>query len=184
MHQRYVRTITILARTTGGRRIASELRALVTTMDPKLPVLSAIALEDEAGPVVTQLRIAAAASGSLGIVGYLLAAIGIYGVTANMVTQRTREIGVRIVLGAAPADLVRMVFGEGMRLVVIGSAVGLLLASISSTLLVNLLFGVPRIDPATFGGTVALFAAVGLAACYVPVVRAIRTDPIAALRYE
>ena len=184
LHQRYVPTISILARTVSGRRITRELRALVTGMDPRLPVLSAVALEDEGGPAVTQLRIAAGVSGSLGIVGYLLAAIGIYGVTANIVVRRTREIGIRVVLGAGRTDLVRMVIGEGMRLVAIGSGVGLMLAAVSSRLLINLLFGVPQIDPATFGGTVALFAAIGLAACYVPVRRALGTDPIEALRYE
>ncbi len=184
LYQRYVPTVRILARTVSGRRIAAELRAIMTRMDPRLPVLSTMALEDEGSPVVTQLRIATAVSASLGLVGYLLAAIGIYGVTANMVIRRTREIGIRVVLGAERAHLVRMVLGEGMRLVAIGSALGLLLAAISSRLLTNLLFGVPNIDPVTFGGTVALFAAIGLTACYVPVRRAVRTDPMAALRYE
>ena len=87
-------------------------------------------------------------------------------------------------LGAERAHLIRMVLGEGMRLVAIGSALGLLLAAISNRLLTNLLFGVPNIDPVTFGGTVALFAAVGLTACYVPVRRAVRTDPMEALRSE
>ena len=182
LHQRYVPTIRILARTASGRRITAELRALVTRMDPRLPVLNTMALEDEGSPVVTQLRIATAVSASLGLVGYLLAAIGLYGVTANMVIRRTREIGICVVLGAERAHLIRMVLGEGMRLVAIGSALGLLLAAISSRLLTNLLFGVPNIDPVTFGGTVALFAAVGLTACYVPVRRAVRTDPMEALR--
>jgi len=184
LYQRYIPTIKLLARSGSGRRIAGDLRALVKTMEPKLPILSAMALEDEGGPVVTQLRIAAAISGSLGIVGFLLAAIGIYGVTAYMVARRTREIGIRVALGAGPADIVRMVLGEGMRLVAIGSAIGLVLATGAGRLLVGLLYGVPPIDPITFAASILLFAGVGLAACYVPVRRAVRVDPMGALRCE
>ncbi|PYR93458.1 MAG: hypothetical protein DMF84_08595 [Acidobacteria bacterium] len=184
LQQQYVSALKILARTVEGKRIASELRSLVTAMDPKLPVLNTVPLDEEGGPVITQLRIAAAAAGSLGVVGFFLAAVGIYGIMAHMVTRRTREIGIRIALGADRTDLVRMVLREGMRFVTIGSAVGLLLAAAVSRMLINLLFGVPPLDPVTYGGTVVLFAVVGLAACYVPLRRALGIDPNEALRYE
>jgi putative ABC transport system permease protein len=123
-------------------------------------------------------------SGSVGIVGVLLASIGIYGVTAYAVMRRTREIGIRLALGAQRADVVGMVLREGMSLVAIGSVIGLMLAAGASRLLARLLFGVPPIDPITFLGATILFAVIGLAACYVPVQRATQVDAMEALRYE
>jgi putative ABC transport system permease protein len=122
-------------------------------------------------------------SGSLGLVGLLLASIGIYGVTAYTVARRTREIGVRIALGARPADIVRMVLREGLSLTLIGSAIGALLAALVSRALAGFLFGIPAIDPVAFFGAAALFTATGLLACYVPVRRATHVDPTQALRY-
>jgi ABC-type antimicrobial peptide transport system permease subunit len=133
---------------------------------------------------VTQLRIATAVASTLGIVGLLLAGIGIYGVTAYLVTRRTREMGVRIALGAGRVDLVRMVLGEAMRLVVAGCAIGVLLAAAATRLLGSLLFGIRPLDPLTFGGAVVLLALVGLMASSVPVRRALRINPVEALRYE
>jgi predicted permease len=184
LQQQYISALKLLARTTWGERVSSELRSAVATMDRRLPVLSMGALEDEAGPVVTQLRIATAVASTLGIVGLLLAGIGIYGVTAYLVTRRTREMGVRIALGAGRVDLVRMVLGEAMRLVVAGCAIGVLLAAAATRLLGSLLFGIRPLDPLTFGGAVVLLALVGLMASSVPVRRALRINPVEALRYE
>ena len=184
LEQQYMSTLKLLTRTTSGQRIARELRSLLTTIDPRLPVLSAGTLADEGNPVMTQLRLAAALAGSLGICGLLLAAMGIYGLTAYLVTRRTREIGVRIALGAERSDLIRMVLAEGTRMVLMGAALGLLLAAGASRLLTSLLFGVPPLDPLTFGGVVVLFAATALAASYGPVRRALRINPVEALRYE
>jgi ABC-type lipoprotein release transport system permease subunit len=184
LQQQYMSTLKILARTRSGQSISHELRSLVTTMDPRLPVLSTAALESEAGPVVTQLRVATAVAASLGIVGVFLAAIGIYGLTAYLVTRRTREIGVRVALGAGRAALIRMVLAEGMGLVGIGCAMGLLLAAAMSRVLTSLLFGIPLLDPLTFGGAILLFAVIGLTASIVPVRRALRINPVEALRYE
>ncbi len=123
-------------------------------------------------------------AGSLGIVGLLLAAIGIYGVTAYMVTSRTREIGIRMALGARKGAVVHMVLRQGMMLTLAGAAIGLLLAAGASRLLGSLLFGVGATDPLTFAGVAVLFCAIGLAACYVPARRATEIDAIEALRYE
>jgi hypothetical protein len=185
LQQHYTPHATILARTIHGERIVAEIRALVASMNPNLPILGAQTLEDQlTGPVETQLRVAASVSASVGIVGVLLASIGIYGVTAYAVMRRTREIGIRLALGAQRADVVGMVLREGMSLVAIGSVIGLMLAAGASRLLVRLLFGVPPIDPVTFGGAAALFAAIGLAACYVPARRATQIEAMEALRYE
>ncbi len=153
-------------------------------MDPNLPIVHSRTLEDQTSPMLMQLRISASVSGTVGLVGLLLAAIGVYGVTAYAVTRRTREIGIRVAMGAQRGDVLRMVMRQGLWLVGLGSGMGLLLAAAGSRLLTRLLFGVPPLDPVTFGGAAALFAVIGLAACYVPARRATRIDATEALRHE
>jgi ABC-type antimicrobial peptide transport system permease subunit len=113
-----------------------------------------------------------------------LAAIGIYGVTAYAVTQRTREIGIRLSLGASRSEVVGLVLRQGMRLVVIGSAIGLALGLGAGKLLSGRRFGVPQADPVVLIGAGLLFAIVGLVACYLPVRRAASIRATEALRYE
>jgi predicted permease len=182
--QQYQSSITIVARTTHGQRIVDELRALLASMNPNLPIGTAQTLEDSVALGLAPQRIVASVSGTLGIVGLLLAGIGIYGVTAYAVARRTREIGIRIALGARRADIIRMVLREGLSLALIGSAMGVIVAAAISRLLAGFLFGIAPIDPVTFTGTTVLFAAIGLAACYVPARRATRIDAMEALRYE
>jgi predicted permease len=184
IQQQYVSNITIAARTTRGQRISDELRALLASIDPKLSILAAQTLDDSVAFGLTPQRIAASVAGSLGIVGLVLAAIGIYGVMAYAVTRRTREIGIRVALGARRVDMISMVLREGLSFTVIGSAIGLILAAAMSRVLAGFLFGVPPVDPITFGGATVLFATSGLAACYLPVRRATQIDPAQALRYE
>jgi putative ABC transport system permease protein len=185
LQQRYTPHLTVIARAAERRRLASDIRALVQSMDPNLPILTARTLEEEiTGPVETQLRVSASVSGSVGLVSLLLAAIGIYGVTAYVASRRTREIGIRLALGAPRADVLRLILREGMVLVAIGSAIGLMVAAAASRVLTRLLFGVPPVDPITFGGATLLFFIIGLAACYIPARRATRIDPVVALRYE
>jgi predicted permease len=185
LQQRYTPHLTVIARAVDRRRLASDIRALVLSMDPNLPILTARTLEEEiTGPVETQLRVSASVSGSVGIVSLLLAAIGIYGVTAYVASRRTREIGIRLALGAQRTDVLRMILRQGMVLVAIGSAIGLLLAAAASRVLTGLLFGVPPLDPVIFGGATLLFFIIGLAACYIPARRATRIDPVIALRAE
>jgi len=153
-------------------------------MDPKLPIVAAQTLEDYTSIGLVPQRVAASVSGSLGMVGLLLAAIGIYGVTAYMVTSRTREIGIRVALGAQPGAVMRMVIGHGLRLTIAGTIIGLGLAAAAGRLIVSLLMGVAPIDVVTFAGAGALFAITGIAACYVPARRALQIDASQALRQE
>jgi ABC-type antimicrobial peptide transport system permease subunit len=184
LDQQYLSSLTIVARTTSGRRVTGELRALLASMSPNVLIMTAQTLEDSIALGLTPQRFLASVSGSLGIVGSILAGIGIYGVTAYAVTRRTREIGTRIALGARRADIVRMVMREGLSLTLIGSAVGLMFAAAGSRVVGAFLFGISPIDPVTFTATTLLFVVIGLAACYVPVYRATHIDPTEALRYE
>jgi predicted permease len=182
--QQYTSRTTIVARSVDGRRLAAEIRALMASMNPNVPIVMSQTLEEYGSLGLLPQRVAASVSGVLGIVGLLLAAIGIYGVTAYMVTSRTREIGIRMALGAQRTSVVRMVLRQGMTLALLGVGIGLALALGASRLLGSLLFGVGASDPMTFAGAAVLFVAIGLAACYLPARRATRIDAMEALRYE
>jgi putative ABC transport system permease protein len=113
-----------------------------------------------------------------------LATVGIYGVISYAVSQRTREIGVRMALGAHPGDVLRLILGEGLKLVIAGAALGILFALIATRFISTMIYGVSATDPLIFFSVIALLVVVSLAACYVPARRAMRVDPIVALRYE
>jgi putative ABC transport system permease protein len=183
IQQQYVSAINILVRPPENQRGIARVRELLLAMDRRVPVLSAGALENQAGPVTIQLRVSAAIAGTLGMIGALLATMGVYGVTSYMVARRTREIGIRVALGADRGAVVRMAVGETARLLATGGILGLLLAAMAVRLLWGFQFGVAA-DPVPFAGTLALFAIVGLVASYVPVRRALAIDPSRALRYE
>jgi ABC-type antimicrobial peptide transport system permease subunit len=138
----------------------------------------------QSGPVETQLRVAATVAGSIGFVGLVLAAMGVYGVAAYAVTLRTREIAIRISLGAATTNVVGLVLRQGLMLVVIGSSIGLLLGIAVGRVLAASPLRLRTSDPFAFVGATALLLAVGALACLVPVLRASRIDPIEALRCE
>ena len=184
IYQQYVSRVSIAARSTNGQRLAGELRALLASMNANLPIVASVTFEEYASLGLVPQRVAASVSASLGAVGLLLAAIGIYGVTAYMVSSRTREIGIRMALGAQRGSVLRMVLRQGMTLALTGVAIGLVLAAGASRLLGSLLFGVGATDPITFVGSAVLCCAIGLAACYAPARRATEIDAMEALRYE
>jgi predicted permease len=182
--QHYVSRVVLLVRATKARAIGTEVRDVVRSLDPRLPMLAPQPLESQTGPVYLQLRIAASVAGGVGLVGLLLAAMGVYGLTAYTTARRTREIGIRVAMGARRSDIVGLILSQGLSLVGIGSAVGLLLAAAASRLFSGLLFGMRPFDPPTFAATAALFAVVGLAACCVPIRRAVSIDAAEALRHD
>jgi predicted permease len=184
IQQQYLSRTVIAARSAHGQRLAGELRALVASMNPNLPIVQSLTFDAYSQLGLLPQRIAASVAGSLGLVGVLLAAIGIYGVTAYMVSSRTREIGIRMALGAERASVVRMVLRQGLTLTMIGAAIGLAVAAAASRLLGSLLFGVGATDPLTFIGSTLLFFVVGAAACYVPARRATAIGAMDALRYD
>ena len=184
IQQQYMSRTVIAARSAHGQRLAGQLRALLASMNPNLPIVQALTFDAYSQLGLLPQRIAVSVAGSLGLVGVLLAAIGIYGVTAYMVSSRTREIGIRMALGAERASVVRMVLRQGLMLTMIGAAIGLAVAAAASRLLGSLLFGVGATDPLTFIGSTLLFFVVGAAACYVPARRATAIGAMDALRYD
>lgn len=164
--------------------LAAAVRGAIRDVDPNLPIGTLQPMDAVVAEAMLPWSLTSALMGAFGGVALLLAALGIYGVTAYSVARRTREIGIRIACGARGKDVLRLVVGEGLRLTAIGVALGLALAFAVGRLLASLLFGVGAADPVTFALIAATFVGVGLLASYVPARRATRVDPMKALRYE
>ena len=147
-------------------------------------MFSVRSMDDWLSQSAAQPRLNAVLVTIFGCLALLIAAIGVYGVLSYMVNQRTREIGVRMALGAQRSGVLRLVVREGMVVAVAGIAAGLMVALLVSRVLSSLLYGIPARDPATFAGVAIMLASVALAACIAPALRASRVDPIVALRYE
>ena len=176
---------TLLVRTSGDpAQAAALLRATVRAIDPALPPPAVMPLTQATSIALLPQRVAALVTGALGAAGLLLATVGLYGIIAYSVSGRTRELGIRVALGARRADVLRMVVREGMWLAGLGVALGLLLAAGAAQLLGNLLLGVSPLDLPTFAGMSLLFAAVALLASWLPARRAAGADPTVALRAE
>jgi predicted permease len=174
----------ILVRTAGAPQpLLGVLPGVVRSMDPSVPV-SAKVLEENLEAWIWPSRVGAMLAGALGVLALTLAAVGIYGVVAYTVSRRTPEIGIHVALGARPQDVLRMVLGHGMLVVGMGVAAGLAVGFAISRLIAQFLYGVSPADPVTFLSVGIVLAAVTLLAHYVPARRALRVDPIVALRYE
>jgi putative ABC transport system permease protein len=172
-------------RTTGDpMSIVSAVRREIAAIDPSQPVANVRTMADVLGEETSERRLGTYLLGAFAAVALLLASIGIYGLLAQLVAQKTPEIGVRMALGARPRDVVAMVVGRGMRLVAIGVALGAILSVAMARLISSLLYGVSAGDPVTLAGVPLLLAAVALLACAIPARRAALVDPNVALRYE
>ncbi|HEX2454334.1 MAG TPA: ABC transporter permease [Vicinamibacterales bacterium] len=176
---------TLLVRTSlDPSQAARSIQQAVLAIDSALPRPKITTLQRETSVVLLPQRVAAMVTGALGGVGLLLASVGLYGVIAYAVARRTREIGVRVALGATRRDVVAIVLGEGMRLASGGVVVGLVLAGISTRLIASFLFSVSPVDGMTFAATTATLLAVAFVACYLPARRAAAADPLLSLRAE
>lgn len=164
--------------------IPVQLREQVQSVDPGLPVFGAKTLDDLLSASLAERRFSMEVVGLFALTALLLAGMGIYGVISYIVSERTREIGIRLALGAQSRNILRMVVRQGLGLALAGAAIGLVAALIVSHLMAGLLYGVRPTDPFTFAGVALLLIAVALLACYIPARRAIRVDPLVALRYE
>lgn len=177
--------MTILVRTSGDPlALVSAVRGELQKMDPELPMGAVATMDQLLADSLSRSRFTMLLLGIFAAVALLLAAVGIYGLIAYSVTQRTQELGIRIALGAQRRDVLRLVLAEGTRLTLLGVAIGILAALALSRLLATLLFGVSATDPLTFAGVAVLLAFVALLACFMPAHRATRVDPLVALRYE
>jgi putative ABC transport system permease protein len=164
--------------------LAQQVKQAVWKADPEQSVFDIQSMEQRVEKTIWQQRLSGLVLSLFAGVGLLLAAVGIYGVMSYTVSQRTREIGVRMALGAQSVDALRMVLGEAMKLVMIGGAIGLAAALALTRVMASLLHGVSASDPVTFITVLILLAAVALVACYLPARRAARVDPVIALRSE
>jgi predicted permease len=177
--------VNLLVRTAGdAAQLGSTIRRELHALDPNLPPPTTTTLEQVTSVVLLPQRVAVIVTGILGFAGLLLAGIGLYGVLSFSTAQRTREIGVRIALGAARRDVLALVVREGVTLVSIGIGIGLALALLATRALTPFLFGVSPWDALTFVAIAATLGATAFVASYLPARRAASLDPIAALRQD
>src|SRR5882724_2422217 len=169
---------------TSAASVASSIRSTVSDLDPSVPIFQLQTMGDVVADSLVRPRFLSLLLGAFSAIALALAAIGIYGVMAYSVAQRTQEIGVRVALGATIRNVLAMVVGEGLKMTVVGLAVGLTGAFALTRLMASLLFEVSATDPLTFAMVGFGLTAVGLLACFVPARRAAKVDPMVALRYE
>ncbi len=185
LSQMYRPTAVPHARISGAQRPVFEaIRRQIRALDADLPIYDTITMRDFLGQAVFVQRAAAMLLGIFGVLALLLAIVGLYGVMAYVVSQRTHEMGVRLALGATPRDLRRMVVGQGVGLALLGIAIGATAAFGRMRFARALLPGISPTDPATFLGISLLLAVVAFVAAAIPAARAARVDPVIALRYE
>jgi putative ABC transport system permease protein len=177
--------LSIVLRTAGDPLLqASALRSALSEIDPNQPLVNVRTMEDNIATTVAQPRFRTWLIGIFAGLAVLLGAVGIYGVMSYSVTQRTNEIGIRVTLGAQPADVFRAVVGEGLRFALLGVGVGLAAALVLTRVLQSFLYGISATDPLTFASVTSLLVSVAVAASFFPARRATRVDPIIALRHE
>src|SRR5277367_4110095 len=175
---------TLLVRSeANSQTLVADVRAKIAEVDANSPVTGISSMEDVIGTSVAQPKLTMQFVGIFASFALLLAAIGIYGVMAYTVTARRQEMGIRAALGARPADILRLVVGEGMRMTLIGVVLGVGVSFALTRLLASLLFGGQATDPFVFGAATLVLAGAAFVACYIPARRATRVDPIVVLRH-
>jgi predicted permease len=185
LYQIYTSTVIISARVAGDPLTFSKIvEQSVAEMNPDVVVFDVTTLELRNQFVSFPVRVAGTFVGAFGLLALALAAVGIYGVTAYTTRQRTHEIGIRVTLGATRQDVLRLVLGQGLRLMLAGVGLGLVLSFVLTSFLRSLLLGVTSTDAVTFLSMTLLLCAVALFACFIPSRWAMRVDPVVALRYE
>jgi ABC-type antimicrobial peptide transport system permease subunit len=164
--------------------IPGEVSEAVQSVNPDLPVFGAQTLNEVVSASLAQRRFLMEMVALFALTALLLAGLGIYGVISYAVGERTHEIGIRLALGAQKGEVMKLIMREGLRLAVTGAAAGLVCALIVSRLMAGLLYGVRPTDPLTFAVVAILLMGVAVLACYIPARRAMKVDPMVALRYE
>ena len=183
--QRYAGSMTLLLRTSGAPEAMMEpVREQIWSLDPNLALYDIKTLEENMSIPLLPVRVAAFMLGVFGFVALVLATVGLFGVMAFSVSRRTHEIGIRMALGARPADVLLLVIKQGMTLILIGMVLGLAAAFAVTRFLAFLLYGISPMDPVSFIGVSILLAVAAMLACYIPARRATQVDPMVALRYE
>ncbi len=164
--------------------IAANIRQATHAIDKDLPVTDIASFSDMLGKSVSQERFRTFLLGSFAAIALVLAAVGIFGVISYSAAQRTHEIGVRMALGAQPRDVLRLILGQGAKLALAGLGIGIVAALLLTRLMASMLYSISATDPVTFIAVAILLLGVALLACYIPARRAMRVDPMVALRYE
>lgn len=185
--QSYVSIRTIHVRTSAlPETLALQIESQIHELAPGLPITQVQTMTQslQGANGFFFFRFGAQLTAIMGLLGLILAVVGIYSVVSYAAVQRTQEIGIRMAMGAAPRDILRMVLRQGLGVVGIGLALGLVVALAGTRVMSSLFLGIKPTDPLTFIVVVILLAAVALFACWIPAYRATRIDPLAALRYE
>ena len=185
MAQAPQRGMTIVVRTSvPPLSLASGVREKIAALQPNLAIPAFATMDEAVASAADQPRLLSVLTGVFALMALLLAGVGLYGVMAYMVQERTQEMGIRLAIGARPSEVLRMVLAQGIKLALVGVAVGLAAALALTKVLASLLFEVSDRDPVTFLSVALLLVGVAFAASYFPARRAMRVDPIVALRYE
>ena len=178
-------TLNIVMRTPlAAGALAKTIQRAVVGIDPSLPIIRLREMDEVFDAAIGRQRLVAQLLATFALLALVLSTVGTYGVLSYMVTERRREIGIRVALGATRQSVMRMILRQGASMAAAGIVIGLAIALISGRAITSLLYGVSAADPVTISGVVALIATAALVACYVPGYAATRVDPIVALREE
>ena len=174
-----------LARTSGEMQpIVTAIRQTIAKLDPAIPVFQIETGEQLMGRQTSSARFSGVLLGAFALVALALTMVGIYGVTAEIVSRQTRQLGIRMTLGATPADVLRLVLSRGIAFIATGLVLGTLAALSLTRLLASWIYGVSATDPATFAAVIVVLSLVAILACLIPAAKATRIDPLVALRTE